>query len=242
MSSLKKLWQDILSIRRMPIVSVDLMRRETEGNDPFFAGMVDEYFQYTRRRHPRFPLVRRDAYGVALRVLPSSADEYFMAIESSGRRNVRKARRLGYTFERIDNINDYIGDVHRICTSADVRQGEMDEALAHQYASPTLHPRSSTDVHDYAHYGVLKDGVLYAYAACMIAGEGCMIEQIFGDARRQSDGLVPMLIVGIATSMLEHHPKVKYYTYDTFFGAGLSLRRFKKKFAFIPHRVRWVRG
>ena len=90
--------------------------------------------------------------------------------------------------------------------------------------------------------GVLRDGVLYAYAACLIAGELCAIEQIFGDADRQSDGVVPMLITGIAETLYREHPRVKYYTYDTFFGAGVSLRRFKKKFKFLPHVVQWELG
>ena len=52
--------------------------------------------------------------------------------------------------------------------------------------------------------------------------------------------MVPMLIISLAEYILQHFPTVKYYTYGAFFGAGTTLRRFKRKFLFLPHRVTWV--
>ena len=73
----------------------------------------------------------------------------------------------------------------------------------------------------------------------MISGELGAIEHIYGHAGYQSDGVVPMLIMGIAKVMIEEKEIVKVYTYDTFLGAGETLRRFKRKFGFRPYNVRW---
>ncbi|NQT94642.1 MAG: hypothetical protein HQ559_17940, partial [Lentisphaerae bacterium] len=73
--------RDLVSFRNMPRVSVDLMLRETAGNDPFYEQVVRDYYASTRKRHSKFPLVRVDEYGVALFGLPGTFDDYFMGIE-----------------------------------------------------------------------------------------------------------------------------------------------------------------
>jgi hypothetical protein len=69
-----------------------------------------------------------------------------------------------------------------------------------------------------------------------------MIEHIYGHAAYQSDGVVPKMIVDTAGYLMECHPAVKYYGYGSYFGASATLRRFKKKFGFMPCRVKWLLG
>lgn len=238
---LKQFLTDIQSVYGMPSVTLDLMCRETKRNGPFFERVTREYFEYTQTRMRKFPLAKQDQYGVALCVLPATFDEYFMAIEASGRRNVRKAKKNGYSFERI-RFNDHLDGVKAIWQSADVRQGQVPDYVAKGQVKPSQNPETKTNVHDYPYFGVLKDGELVAYAGCLVAGDLCAIEQIYGHAEYQNQGVVPMVITGIVGYALEHYPKVKVYTYDNFFGASETLRRFKKKFGFVPHKVKWVLG
>jgi hypothetical protein len=214
------------------------MHRATEKNDSFYKRLVEEFYAESRRRHPRFPLVEQFSVGVAVCRLPESFDEYFVRIEASARRNVKKARRLGYDFHPIE-YNDYLADVTAIRRSAEVRQGELPAEFLTKEATLCRNPPTKNLLHDYRYYGVLKDGTLYAYAGCFVCGEVCLLEHIYGHAERQSDGVVPLLITGIAEELMARHPAVRYYCYGTYFGAGTTMRRFKRKFLFQPHRVEW---
>lgn len=241
MESLFALWRDFCEFRSQPQITVNLMRECARENDPFFAGLVDEYYRYARMRHLRCPIFGRMTHGVAIATLPDSFDAYFMQIEAAGRRNFKKAQRSGYSFSRID-YNRYLDDIGRIRRSADYRQGKMPESFLNGPIRPVDNPLSRTNIHDYPYVGVLRDGCLYAYAGCFVAGEVCMIEHIYGDAAVQSDGIVPMLIISIAEYILTNYPHVKYYGYGTYFGARDEMRRFKRKFDFTPHCVAWLLG
>ena len=51
-----------------------------------------------------------------------------------------------------------------------------------------------------------------------------------------------LVIVEAARDILENYPGVKYYMYGTTYGASETLRRFKRKFRFVPTKVKWVLG
>jgi len=236
-----QLWEDLKTARTMPRRTISLMASAAQDNDPFYRQVVTDTFSLFTSRHPRFPLVRQVEFGVALCELPGAFDEYFMGLEGSARRNVRKARKLGYRFEKID-YNLYLDDVTEIRQSADVRQGALPEEFLKKSAERCDNPPSRTTVHDYPFFGVLKGGKLLAYANCLVCGEVCLLEHIYGHARFMSDGIVPMLVCGIAEYVLDQHEKVRYFAYGTYFGASKTMRRFKRKFGFAPHRVTWILG
>jgi hypothetical protein len=232
---------DFREMLKLPRVEVNLMLSATRENDPFYQRLVLELYASTRRRHPRFPLIRQKTFGVALARLPDSFDQYFMAIEAAGRRNVKKARRLGYRFAPI-RFNDHIADVTEIRRSTDRRQGPMPKEFLQEEVNPCTDPPSTTQLHEWPYFGVLKDEKLFAYAGCFICGEICFLEHIYGHSAFHSDGIVPMLIVGIAQHLIESRPSVRYYCYSNYFGASITLRRFQRKFLFLPHKVKWVLG
>lgn len=231
--------KDAMSLPRLPRVTIHLRFSQTQDNDPFFAELTRAFYAETQRRHPRLPWVRQWHLGVALCALPGSFEAYLAKIEPSGRRNCRKAERLGYRFARIAH-NDYLADMTAIHRSTPVRQGPLPPELLQREVVPCHDPSSRTNMHDYPYFGVLQGGRLVAYAGCLVAGEALMIEQLFGHAEHQSDGVVPLLIVETARYALTHYPHVRYYIYERYFGAGETLRRFKRKFGFYPHRVTWV--
>lgn len=238
---LKQLFRDLMEIRRLPEVSVNLMHSEADGNDPFYSRIVREFFESTQKRHPKLPLYKALELGVAICQLPDTFEDYFMYIEASARRNYKKAKRNDYEFAEI-NYNDYLQDIGEVRRSADVRQGEMPAAFLKDEVEKCQNPPSLKREHDYPYYGVLRSGRLVAYAGCFIAGEMCMIEHIYGHADYQEEGIVPMLIVEIARCLYDSRPEVKYYGYGAYYGASNTMRRFKRKFKFLPAKVKWKIG
>jgi hypothetical protein len=106
--------------------------------------------------------------------------------------------------------------------------------------TPVNNPPPKGLFHDYPYFGIRQSGTLCAYAGCLIAGEVCLLEHIYGHAEHQPNGVVPMLLISMADYLLKTHPGVKYYVYGTYFGAQDTMRRFKAKFRFLPHRVTWL--
>jgi hypothetical protein len=228
--------RDLLSL---PELTIDLMYRKSAANDRFFGRVVLDFYRSARKRHPKLPLVWSYRHGVAACVLPPTFDDYFVTVEGSARRNFKKARRKGYSFQRIA-FNDHLDDIAEIRRSAEYRQGRLPEGLHAEPPRPCADPESRCACHDYPYFGLLRDGKAYAYAGCLVAGELCLVEQVLGHKRHQQDGIVPMLLMSIAGYVLEHHPDVRYYAYGTYFGAGETMRRFKAKLGFLPCRVTWV--
>jgi hypothetical protein len=231
---------DLRAALNLPCIEIDLMLRAA-ADSPFYGRITREFYATSRARHGKFPLIRSLTVGVAVCPMSASRAEYFMAIEATGRRNVKKADRLGYKFERID-FNRYLADIAEIRRSTDTRQGALPQEFLSAEVAPCRNPPAKTHLHDYPYFGVLKDGKLYAYMGVLIAGELAMIEHIYGHAAYQSDGVVPKMIVDTAGYLMECHPAVKYYGYGSYFGASATLRRFKKKFGFMPCRVKWLLG
>jgi len=233
--------RDFADIVRLPAVTVNLMAGAALGNEPFFQRMVSEFYALTQTRHRKFPLLKYWRYGVALCILPPTFEQYLERVESSGRRNCKKAARLGYRFDRIDH-NAHLQGIQAIHQSATVRQGDMPEQIVHGEVKPCSDPPSRTSVHDYPYFGVLLGDQLVAYSGCFVCGEIFMIEQLYGHAAHHANGVVPLLVTEMARYMRAHYPQVKYYANEMYFGASETMRRFKRKFCFQPYKVRWVLG
>lgn len=239
LAKIKQIWQ---MIRTMPRVEINLMREACEGNDPFYARITDELHNEVNGRHPKLPLIRKKVYGVALYQLGEEADNYLKAVESSARRNFKKAIRNGYTFKRID-FNEHLDDIWDIRRSAKVRQGEMPEDFVTKRPVEVYVPKSNSKTHDYPYFGIFNnEDKLVAYAGCIVAGELIEVEHIYGHSEFQTDGIVPMLYISIAGYAVTEFPQTRCYGYGTFLGASDTMKRFKKKFKFLPHKVTWKLG
>lgn len=236
--NITNLLSDFREAIQAPQLHVDLGRKAAQKNNPFFFETVSDFYNSAIKRHPKFPFIRTLQYGIALLQLPTAPDQYLPSLESSARRNIKKAKRKGYQFKRI-NYNDYLENISAIHRSTSVRQGNMDPEFMARKLKPINNPISSGEYHDYAYFGVLQNGELVAYAGCLIAGEMLLLATIFGHDQYKSDGIVPYLISSIAEYKYGHYPHVKYYVYDKYYGASVNLRRFKRKFRFEPHTVNW---
>lgn len=239
LTHLRRVSHTVSEISHLPSISIDLMMSETRHNHPFYSQVTRQFHESATRRHAKFPLIRRFEYGVAVSDLKSVPQPYSERVGSAARRNLKKALRLGYRFERID-YNQYLDDVTAIHRSAKTRQGrDMPERFFTAKAPAIIDPPSTHPTHDYPYFGIFKGHTLVAYASCLIAGELCNIETIYGHDDHHADGVIPLLLVSTADHLIAHHPQVKYYVYDTYFGASETMRRFKRKFLFHPHRVTW---
>ena len=186
--------------------------------------------------------MRSQTVGVAVCHLPREFDESHGIERRAARRNVKKARRLGYEFRKIE-YNDYLSDVREIRCSANERQGALPEEFVNGDVRPSNNPPSRDEAHDYPFFGVLKNESLFSpMAVALCADEFCMLEHVYGHAERQPDGVVPMLIVGIAEHLIRYRPLVKYFCYGTYFGASRRCGASKRKFLFEPHHVCWKLG
>ena len=239
---LKEYFDLIQEFFGMTQLSIDLKAANIDDKDEFFRRITIEFFRDANRRHPKFPLVRRSEYGVAVCRLAPDFENYWALIEPAARRNCKKATRLGYGFGRIA-YNHHLDEITQILRSAATRQGRpMPERLLRDTARPERNPPSRSSMHDYPYFGVTRDGQLYAYAGCLVAGELCQIQTIYGHADYQPDGIIPMLITSIADCLIRDYPEVKYYSFGSYFGAHETMRRFKRKFGFQPYKVRWILG
>lgn len=229
---------DCIDVIRAPRVTIDLKLAETAGNAPFYEAAVHRVYREAQRPHPKFWLVPRMKYGVALQVLPATYEAYQKSRGKTARQNVAKARRQGYVVSRID-YNAHLDAVRTINRSTSQRQGPMPEALLREKPRPIDDPPSRSNVHDHVYYGVFRGDRLLAYSACLFAGEAAMITIIFGHAGHLKDGIVPLLIDGMAADAYARFPNARYYIYDMFYGGSETFRRFKRKFGFTPHVARW---
>lgn len=242
LEKLKFAMATVKEMYELPPVTINLMLAQSEANAPFFKTITQRFYQAANKRHPKFPLIRKMEYGLAVCDLQAKEGAYSSWLDSAARRNLKKAIRLGYRFERID-YNAHLDDVTKIHQSTTVRQGrEMPQHLLTGKAGPHSDPPSLSPFHDYPYFGVFKDGVLVAYASCMVAGELCALQTIYGHADYLSDGVVPLLIASMGDYMPQHHSAVRYFAYDTYYGASETMKRFKRKFLFFPHHVKWVLG
>lgn len=226
----------------LPRVEINLMLGATAGNDPFFERLVKELYRDAHRRSKRHLFLREMVHGVAICKLPPTFDAYYMLIDASARRNHKKAIREGCEVRPI-TYNDHLSEIADIWTSTDVRQGKpMPEDYLKGAVKAHANPASNSPCHDYPYFGVFYKGKMIGYAGCLIAGDYCGIMHVLGHADHLPLGAVPMLFVGIAKHLYEHHKQVKFYNYGMYFGAADTLRRFKRKFDFLPHRVTWTLG
>ena len=230
--------EDVQAMRNLPQMTICLMLDKTEGNDPFYRTVVERFHRNAVSVHPRYKVIPGFKYGVACCDLAAEPRGYQWIIESSARRNYKKAARTGYTFRRID-FNAHLADIGRIRRSTDVRQGKVPTSFFEE-VSRISDPPSRSSFHDYPYFGVFFGDQLRAYGSCLVSGELMSVEHILGHADHVEDGIVPMLLIEIAEYARQNYPSVRYYCYGSFFGASPTMRRFKTKFGFSPHKVTWT--
>ncbi len=238
-NKLEKILSNWQIFRSMPEVDIYLMESKTQGTDPFFSRVTKDFYTDANKRHKKMPIFKKMVHGVALCGIRNGFDNYLTQIESSGRRNYKKALRNGYQFRQI-NFNEHLDEIWNIRRSTTVRQGKMPDSFINEKPKPVSDPKPETKIHSYSYFGIFNDqNMLVAYAGCIQAGELLMILHIYGHSKHQNFGIIPMLFISLVEHTLNSYPYVRFIGYGTYFGASDSMKRFKKKFNFLPYKVKW---
>ncbi len=221
-NKLSQLFEQIRAIIRLPRARLDF-RRDLNPDD------VIKMHKHCTKRHPRYPVFQNKSVGAALVDLSrfGNRDEYMATIAGSNSA-AKKARKKGSQVVEIDR-NDYIDQIHEINNSLDERQGRpMDEA----YRTKATHYKNEKN---YTYMGVFNQaGKLVSYIEYGLYGNFVAIDRLMG--LRNNDGVMHLMITEVASRLIEER-KVRYLMYDTFFGAGPGLQKFKTMFGFAPYRA-----
>lgn len=189
-------------------------------------------------RHPKFPLVRRKSFAVALRDLQIPYADLFAGPRFELlRRKTRRALRLGYSFSRFDPIKNFDA-ILRINASSAIRQGRT---IGPEYVNPGKLMSYLTSPGVW--YGVFgADRVLRGYCHMPIIGDCGVFSRIMGDAKCLEDGIMYLLVCDALREMhrlCNQAGQPRWVMYDMFLGGLQGLRDFKHRCGFEPYRVTW---
>lgn len=237
----KDFFKEVRRFISMPKLNVNLMYKLTKDNDPFYGMVTKKFYNMCNSYHPKYKVIPRYRYGIAIMSLTKTWSEYFKSLSGPAQRNYRKALKNECVFKRIE-YNDYLDDIYDIIHSTDIRQGEMRVNNSDNYMIPNNDPKSNTTYHDYPYFGVLLNNKLVAIGSCLIAGEYAELTTVYGNVKYQQLGIVPFMVINAVRMLIEEYTNVKYFGYDTYFGARVGMRRFKRKMLFSPFKVRWILG
>lgn len=190
------------------------------------------------RPHATWRVIQNKRWGVALLPIPERYDDYLLdPARSHLRKQVKYAKRAGFTFARLDPLSR-IDEVMAINRSAEARQGQpmhpdyLDEDKVRLYFG------SEGDV-----FGVTDSaGVLRAYICLSICGEVACVARLLGHADALKQGVVWPLITGTIHELVELRQadgRPRWLMYDMFPGAAPGMRQFKYWIGCEPYRVSW---
>lgn len=189
--------------------------------------------------HPRFKVIQRKRWGVALLRLPDQPAQYLKGKPREAlRTNRNRCLGLGYRFGTVDPLArlDDILAVHR---SIPERQGRpMDSSY--------LDPAALRDYFTTREkvFAVLDaNGTLKAYAEVLVVGEVAILNRLMGHGDALENGVMYLCISEAVLELSQRRRESGqpvWLSYDTFFGGSPGLRYFKERLGFRPYKVRWV--
>ena len=196
---------------------------------------------YTKNMGAQYPGFSHYGSGTSVAILPDSYDQWFQEVGYGTRRKVRRAEKLGYTFEQIDR-DKYLDDIFEINNSLESRQGrQMGEAYRKRWEAFGPLPDQPCRRHRLATYGVLKDGKLFAYTWVYITGEMLLPSTLLGHGDFLNDGIMYLLLAGVFKDAIETSG-TRYAVYERHWSGLPGLRFFKEQLGFQPHMVTFLRG
>lgn len=227
-SKLSHLFELACTIIKLPVARLEF-RRDLNPED------VARMHKHFTKRHPRYLVFQNKSLGAALVDLSrfGNSDDYMGTVKgsNSAAEHTRKAKKKGYQVIEIDR-NDYIDEIHEINIALDARQGRPMDAA---YQEKVTHFQKEKN---YTYVGVLNPaGKLVSYMEFGLYGNFVAIDRIMG--LRNNDGVMHLMVTEIVARLIEQR-KARYLMYDTFFGAGPGLQKFKAMFGFVPHRVKFT--
>lgn len=197
-----------------------------------------EYKDLTRP-HPKYKIIQRKKWGVALLEIPDTFEEYTTGKSKELLRRKRKrALSKGYTFKSFAP-QDQLEQIMIINQSMVIRQGRpMDpDYLLIEKVQEFFSGISEI-------YGVFdKANTLQAYGHIPIYGDVFLFNRLLGHEEHLNNGVMYLLISEVVFEMIEQkrtRGKPLWGMYDTFLGAPEGLWYFKERLGFKPYNVNWV--
>jgi len=188
------------------------------------------------KRSSKFLGIKRLTISVAILDMTKyrSFEDYRLTIRGKNSADYYKRRceKKDYSFRLID-MNYYIDEIFDINTSLDERCGKS-------MSSAYVNKKTSYDNSNSIAFGVFKDDKLLAYTELSVYGELVKINRILGHGDFLNDNIMYFLLFNtLEQSFALKKDGVKYFMYDSFWGNPKGLVLFKKRFKFIPNKVKW---
>ena len=223
-----------------PPLTISFLRGDTA--DPHCVQYPDRFYAQFTAPSARDPRAGKYEDGCSILVTPPTFDAYWGSPHAYWmRQKVRRAGREGYVFAPIDR-NAFLDDIFAINASMPERQGRpMGEAYQQQPAPQGPSPDFSCARHALRHYGVLREGHLYAYAWVYVVGEMCLFSTILGHGEHMKSGIMSLLVAEAVRDLMTV-AGLRYAMYNLHASGTDGLRFFKEQMGFQPFRVTWVMG
>jgi hypothetical protein len=176
---------------------------------------------------------------LAILDLTQGHEAYWQLIGAKGRNMVRKAEKLGYSFDQFP-WNERIDDIFAVNTSMSHRGGK--EMTAGYKQRPSMIGSSAfCDLQQRKYYGAFKDGRLYAYLVLVVFGHFSTINTILGHGEHLKDGIMNGLIDSVVRDLVREG-KVRYVNYLTLKGGREGLDSFKRRVGFEERETVFLSG
>ena len=221
----------VCAVRDMPTVQITMFGDER----------CERIYRNFTRPHPKFPLVKKKEWGVALVELPNDVNDFRRGKKMQAlRTNSRFATNKGYVFTWI-NPSEHIKEIMEINTSSEMRGGRP---MDRHYVEWEMVEKYFTTT-DAIPAVVDADGRARAYVDVVTVGEVAILSRILGHAQYLSNGIMYLLIEGLVDHLVAQKQETGlplWLMYDTFGlpGAREGLRYFKERLGFRPYRVKWA--
>jgi hypothetical protein len=172
--------------------------------------------------------------------IPATLDEYHAKIGDKSRNMIRKAQRLGYTYQEVDP-DQYLDDVLAIRLSDPIRQGKPIPEYF-KVRPTTIYDRNflgGCDRHGERFYGIFLKGRLVAYSTLYCYGELAQINHLLGHKEHLPEGVMNLLFSEMVGSIISKQPWIKAinYLYMGAVHADKGLGMFKRSMGFAPETV-----
>lgn len=167
----------------------------------------------------------------AMIVFPETHAQYLKKIGCKSRNMISKSVRNGYNTQVI-NFNDFLDDIYNVNISKSERQGQPMTQNYKIKPTPISRPSEYCELHFSKHYGVIKDGKLFAWANISFMNELVIVNQILGHGEHLKFGIMNNLISFIVKDSIENHPQTKCLNYLTIVNGLEGLKSFKRSVGF----------
>jgi hypothetical protein len=186
---------------------------------------------------PDFARLAMARWPLAMLVIPENMEAYQKFIGDKSRNMLRKAARAGYTVRPFLSQH-YLDDIFAINTSLEERGGRPMSEGYRLYPKPMdaalgrYCPR-----HAIVNIGCFFGEKLVAYCNLVLLGEMAIVNRILGHGAHLSQGIMNLLVQGVASACIGRQPAIRAVNYLTLRSSRKEIDRFKKSVGFRPYAV-----